>query len=126
MTKNLKTLICCILTLALVGATVVFVFAGNDSVAVTEAETGTEVESVVEVESEPESEASSIVIGDVNGDGEITAKDARLALRISAKLDVPTADQKVAADVNGDGDVTAKDARSILRYSAKLDTAFAA
>lgn len=124
MTKNLKTLICCILTLALVGATVVFVFAGNDNTAVTEAETGTEVESAVEVESEIESEAS-IVIGDVNGDGEITAKDARLALRISAKLDVPTAVQKAAADVNGDGDVTAKDARSILRVSAKLDKAFA-
>lgn len=59
--------------------------------------------------------------GDVNGDGKITASDARLALRISAKLDTPDEKTMLAADVNGDNKVTASDARKILRHSAKLE-----
>lgn len=60
--------------------------------------------------------------GDLNGDGKVTASDARTALRISAKLETPTKDQFMAADVNGDGRITASDARTILRVSAKLET----
>ncbi len=60
-------------------------------------------------------------IGDLNGDGKITAADARLALRIAAKLDAGTPEQMTAADMNGDGKVNAADARLILRKSAKLD-----
>ncbi len=59
--------------------------------------------------------------GDVNGDGEITASDARLALRISAGLDTPTEYQSLVADVNDDGEITASDARKILRKSAGLE-----
>ena len=59
--------------------------------------------------------------GDVNGDGKITAVDARLALRGSAKLIELTEQQQKAADINGDGKVTAADARRILRISAKLE-----
>ncbi len=62
--------------------------------------------------------------GDVDGDGIVTAKDARLALRASAKLEKLYATPFDAADVNGDGRVTANDARSILRYSAKLTNGF--
>ncbi len=62
--------------------------------------------------------------GDVNFDDFITAGDARLALRASAKLITLDIRQSYAADVTGDGFVTAKDARSILRYSAKLITDF--
>lgn len=62
--------------------------------------------------------------GDVDGDSVITAKDARLALRASAKLETLYATPFDAADVNGDGRVTANDARSILRYSAKLTNGF--
>lgn len=61
------------------------------------------------------------VMGDTNGDGKITAMDARLSLRMSAKLDVPTASQLYAADVNGDGKITATDARKILRVAARLE-----
>ena len=63
------------------------------------------------------------VSGDVNGDGKITAADARIVLRISAKLDsmenynLPLE----AFDVTGDGKLTAADARKILRISAKLE-----
>ena len=62
-----------------------------------------------------------ILLGDVNNDGKITASDARLALRISARLD--TADEYTgkAADMDGNEKITAADARKILRISAKLD-----
>ena len=61
-------------------------------------------------------------LGDVNLNGEITAADARLALRISAKLEpTATAEMLYAAEVTGDGVIEAKDARRILRVSAKLD-----
>lgn len=63
-----------------------------------------------------------VTLGDVNGDGNINASDARLALRISAKLDAPTEAQSKAADINGDGKVNASDARIILRVAAKLET----
>jgi hypothetical protein len=59
--------------------------------------------------------------GDVDGDGVITASDARLALRYSAKLIVLTEHERSAADIDKDGNVTASDARTILRISAKLE-----
>ena len=59
--------------------------------------------------------------GDVNGDGKVTADDARKALRASARLENLNEKEKSAADINGDGRVTADDARAILRKSAKLE-----
>lgn len=60
--------------------------------------------------------------GDVNGDGLVTAADARLALRNSAGIQ-PLYDKALsAADYNGDSSVTAADARLILRFSARLDS----
>lgn len=61
------------------------------------------------------------MIGDVDGNSDITAADARLALRISAKLLVPTETQKTAADIDKNGNVNAADARKILRIAAQLD-----
>ena len=59
--------------------------------------------------------------GDVNGDGLVTAADARLTLRNSAGIQELFDKALTAADFNGDSTVTAADARLILRYSAKLD-----
>lgn len=67
---------------------------------------------------------SEVASGDVNGDGDVLANDARLALRASAKLETLTETQKKAADVDGSGDVLANDARQILRFSAKLQKEF--
>lgn len=58
--------------------------------------------------------------GDMDYDMKVTAADARLALRASAKLDKVTAADKVVADVDGDGIITAADARIILRVSVNL------
>ena len=65
---------------------------------------------------------SALALGDVNGDGKITAEDARLALRCSAKLEKLNDVAYEAADADKNGDVTAADARKILRVSAKLES----
>lgn len=63
------------------------------------------------------------LVGDANGDGKITAADARIALRISAKVDSLEKYNLTAAvlDVTGDGKLTAADARKILRIAAKIE-----
>ncbi len=60
--------------------------------------------------------------GDANGDGNVSAVDARTVLRISVDLeDIATVDIS-KCDINGDGKLTAADARGILRLSVKLDS----
>lgn len=65
------------------------------------------------------------LLGDVNLDGTVNAADARLALRISARLEAYPDVASIVfrnADVNGDGVITAADARIILRVSAGLSS----
>ena len=59
--------------------------------------------------------------GDVDGDGDVTAEDARLALRASADLEKLNDTAFLAADINKDSRITADEARIILRVSAKLE-----
>ncbi len=59
------------------------------------------------------------LIGDVNSDGRITAADARLVLRYSARLEGDSVDIRRHGDLNNDGKVTAYDARLLLKISAK-------
>ena len=61
------------------------------------------------------------VMGDLDGDGEVTAADARLALRAAVGLEILNEEQKKAADMDGDGEVTAADARLILRTAVGLE-----
>lgn len=58
--------------------------------------------------------------GDANGDNRVNATDARIVLRVAARLEENTDHIKETCDIDGDGRITAKDARYILRYSAKL------
>ena len=67
---------------------------------------------------------SAAIRGDVDGDGKITAADARAALRFSVRLETPTAAQKQAADMDADGIITASDARTILRMAVNLGSTF--
>ena len=60
--------------------------------------------------------------GDVNGDGKVNTRDARLALRFAARLESLNAAQVAAADTDANGRVTSADARRILRAAAKLET----
>lgn len=114
MSKNLKSLICCILALLFVSGTVIAVFADSNS-AIKDAE----AVSVTEEVSSDDVDVS-YRLGDVNFDGRITAADARLALRYSAKLETPTAEQFIVANVILGEMIEANDARLILRVAAKL------
>lgn len=66
-------------------------------------------------------ERTGVYLGDVDADGKVTAADARLALRVSARLEEIGYTALLAADVNFDRRITADDARKILRVSAKLE-----
>lgn len=61
-------------------------------------------------------------VGDVNGDGNVTAADARLVLRHSASLEKLSEPYITYADADGNGKITAADARLILRVAANLDS----
>lgn len=151
MSKNLKTLVCCILALVFVAGTVVAVFADSaavNNVELASDEVTTEVasdetttvadeattESVsdeettvpdeVDSETEPVSVTETYLLGDVNLDGVITAADARLALRASATLEVLSDVQSILADVIKNNVIKADDARAILRVAAALDHPF--
>lgn len=58
------------------------------------------------------------VIGDVNSDGAVNAKDAAVLKRYIAKWANLTIDL-TAADVNADGDINGKDTATLKRYIAK-------
>ncbi len=56
--------------------------------------------------------------GDINGDNNVSAVDARLILRYVAGLDTP--ENTDSYDVNGDGNISAVDARIVLQIVAGL------
>jgi len=60
--------------------------------------------------------------GDVDGNGTVTAADARLALRSAVKLITLGGNPFKAADADADGNVTAADARLVLRAAVGLES----
>ena len=55
------------------------------------------------------------LLGDVNGDGKVNARDAKLVLQyFNGKVEF-TEEQKAKADVNGDSKINARDAKLILQ-----------
>ena len=60
---------------------------------------------------------ASAIYADVDGDNELTAGDARVALRISVGLEQATSTIVENCDLDYDGKITAGDAREILRIS---------
>lgn len=68
---------------------------------------------------------SDAILGDINADGRINAKDATMILQYSTGILSPEkAFLKEAADVNSDGKINAKDATLILQYSVGLRDSF--
>lgn len=59
-------------------------------------------------------------MGDIDGDGKVTTKDARTALRASIGLEQLSATQTMCADFDFDGKVGTADARKVLRLSVGL------
>ena len=67
---------------------------------------------------------AAVIRGDVDGDGNITAADARQILRYAVNLEAPLSAVRPNADVDEDGGITASDARLALRLAVGLETAF--
>lgn len=65
--------------------------------------------------------ANASVPGDINGDGIVSAEDAREILRMSVGVVPMTDDMRVIADVDCDGTVNAGDARQALRLAIGLN-----
>ncbi len=61
------------------------------------------------------------IIGDTNCNGKVTAADARLALRHSARLENLTDISFLSSDADRNGKISSADARKILRVSAGID-----
>lgn len=60
------------------------------------------------------------VLGDVDGDGEVTILDATMIRRYEVQLGALSNQQQLAADVDGDGEITILDATWIQRYLISL------
>lgn len=67
---------------------------------------------------------TSVMYGDVSGDGEITAYDAALTAQASVGIITLTEEQTEKADVSGEGEITAYDAALIAQYSVGIITKF--
>jgi hypothetical protein len=67
-----------------------------------------------------ETASAAVPIGDTDGDGAITSRDASLLMQSIVGLAALEEDAASRADVNGDGSVAADDAARILRYCIRL------
>ena len=65
--------------------------------------------------------AKTVLLGDIDMSGKVTASDARMALRVSAQLEELEESIIPVADADKDGRITSSDARKILRIASKLD-----
>ncbi|HBH95611.1 MAG TPA: hypothetical protein DDX91_07645 [Ruminococcaceae bacterium] len=65
--------------------------------------------------------SSSFMLGDVDNDGKISSRDARLAHRAAVGLEGLTPAQFSAADADKDGRITSRDARLIHRAAVGLE-----
>jgi hypothetical protein len=63
---------------------------------------------------------AGFILGDLNGDGDVTHADAALALQIAVGNIIPTPEQEAAGDMNGDGRINSADAALIMRLAAGL------
>ena len=68
--------------------------------------------------------SGEVLLGDINGDGKVSAVDARIILRVSTKLEKieDFANGLIIADADKNGKITAVDSRIVLRVSTKLES----
>lgn len=70
-------------------------------------------------------QAAAVLLGDVNGDGEVDMIDATVIQRAVTRINEPyTQEQLMNADIDGDGGITIVDATFIQRYSTGVKTPY--
>ena len=107
--------------IAMILALAVILSVNLSSLADTVAEDSTDVTEEDSTATETETEKDYSSFGDVNGDGKITAFDARMILRCSAQLEPITDRVYECGDYNRDGAITAADARTALRVACSVE-----
>lgn len=65
-----------------------------------------------------------VVLGDVNGDGEVDALDSGIVKNVRIDVTSLVGSYAEAADVNNDGDIDSLDSQLILRYRADIISSF--
>ena len=65
-------------------------------------------------------ERTNYILGDVDGDGDVSVADATYIQRILAEIEIPFYLEKEVSDVDGDGEVTIIDATFIRRWLVNL------
>ena len=63
--------------------------------------------------------SASFILGDVDGNGVVSAADAALALQMASGRKTPNQQEINAGDINGDGVIGAADASMILSFAAR-------
>ena len=58
----------------------------------------------------------SLVLGDLNGDGDVTTADAVILARYLVELESLTPVQRIVADIDQDGVITSADAVILAKY----------
>ena len=71
-------------------------------------------------------EEVKVLLGDVNGDGQINTRDAKLIMQYELGLIDESKVNLTAADVNGDGQINTRDAKLIMQLELGLITEFPA
>lgn len=77
------------------------------------------VNGILTIEAEPQ-----LLLGDFDGDGEVTSLDATWIQRYLAFMELPEGMDEAAADVDGDGEITSLDATWIQRWMAYMDVPY--
>ena len=77
------------------------------------------VENAPPIPQTPTDAPTTVLLGDVNGDTKINAKDVFLVLKYAVGKIQLTQEQIQGGEVNGDGFINAKDALEILKYSVE-------
>lgn len=122
MSKNIKTLVCCILSLVFVAGTVVAVFADSaafDLAAELTTEDAT-AEDMSEVASEVESEVASEVESEVTTEA-VEVESEEVSEEVSEEESSEATKTYLIGDVDFSGKVDAADARLTLRAAAQLE-----
>ena len=70
------------------------------------------------------SESTDMLIGDVDGDGEVEVRDATWIQRSAADIEIPFTISKMTADVDVDGNITVMDATVIQYYLANMKISY--
>lgn len=65
--------------------------------------------------------AKTVLLGDIDSSGIVTASDARTVIRASARLEAISDELIPVADADRNGKITSLDARKILRFATRLD-----